>query len=496
MNVTMLLEMVAQAAGDRAALTCGDQTWTYADLERRARQYAAQVRDNEVGAVAYLGENSPEAVALFFGCQLAGVSYVPVNYRWTDAQLAEALQRIAPVGVVADDRSRPRVPGLDGVHVLGEPGDDVLEQDADTDGEFASVLLFTSGTSGTPKAAVLRNRHLVPYVVTTVEFLNAGPDEAILVSVPPYHIAAVSSVLTSVYAGRRMVVMPTFEPEAWVSTARQEGVTQAMVVPTMLNRILDVVEADGEGMPKLRHLSYGGGRMPVHVIERAMRLLPGLDLVNAYGLTETSSTITLLSPDDHREAAASDDPAVRARLGSVGRPLPTVEIEIRDDAGTVLCPGEPGEIWVRGDQVSGEYLSHSAIDESGWYPTRDHGHLDADGFLFLHGRADDVIVRGGENIAPAEIEDRLQAHDAVAEVAVVGIPDPEWGERVEAFVVPADGTPLDDAELKEWVRAGLRSTRVPAFVHECRELPYNEAGKLLRRELKARRVDELAAAQD
>lgn len=496
MDVAMLLDMVSQAAGDRIAVSCGDQHLTYADLQDRAARYASVIRERNVSSVAFVGENSPEAVALFFGCSIAGVSYVPVNYRWTDAQLAEAVERIAPVGVVTDERSAPRVAGLEGVVPLSAPDDADPAEPAEAGGEFPAVLLFTSGTSGTPKVVVLRNRHLVPYVVSTVEFLNAGPDEAILVSVPPYHIAAVSSMLTSVYAGRRMVLMPAFDPHAWVEAARRESVSQAMVVPTMLNRILDVVEDDGRGLPTLRHLSYGGGRMPVPTIERAMRLLPGLDLVNAYGLTETSSTITLLSPQDHRDAVASADPAVRARLGSVGKALPAVEIEIRDDHGQAVPPGQAGEVWVRGDQVSGEYLSHSATDSGGWYPTRDHGHLDESGFLFLHGRADDVIVRGGENIAPAEVEERLLEHPSVAEAAVVGVPDAEWGERIEAFIVPSDGAVIDDRELQEWVRSGLRSTRVPEAIHRRDELPYNDTGKLLRRQLRAERAAELTKTAD
>ena len=486
MNVTMLLEMTAQAAGERAAIAGDDIRWTYDDLAQQAGAWAAIINDLDVKAVAYVGENSPEAVALFFGTAVAGVSYVPVNYRWTDAQLHEALTRIAPVAVVADERSAPRVEGFGGIHMLPRPDLSRVAEPADTDGEFPAVLLFTSGTSGTPKAAVLRNRHLVPYVVSTVEFLNADETEAILVSVPPYHIAAVSSMITSVYAGRKIVLLTAFDPQRWVDLARSEGVTQAMVVPTMLNRILDIVEQDGRGLPSLRHLSYGGGRMPIDVIERTLRLLPEVDLVNAYGLTETSSTISILGPEDHRIAANSDDPVVRARLGSVGKALPSVEIEIRDDSGTALAAGEVGEIWVRGDQVSGEYLSHSAIDEFGWYPTRDNGHLDADGFLFLHGRADDVIVRGGENIAPTEIEDRLRAHPSVDDVAVVGVPDEQWGERIEAFVV--SDVDVDVDALKEWVREGLRSTRVPQYIHQRAELPYNETGKLLRRVLKDERV--------
>lgn len=485
MNLIMLLEMVAQAAPERVAVTTGDRHVTYGELLSRAHEYAAGIEASGAPVAAYLGENSPEAVALLYAASLAGVPYAPINYRWTDEQIAESLDRIAPLALLTDAGCAGRVPELPTVtRLVPHEGAEVLAGVPDE--ESAGVLLFTSGTTSAPKAAVLRNRHLVPYVLETIDFLNATPDEAILVSVPPYHIAAVSSVLTSTYAGRRMVQLVTFDPHLWVDTVRRERVTQAMVVPTMLNRILDVVEADGAGLPHLRHLSYGGGRMPAQVVERAMALLPGIDLVNAYGLTETSSTITLLGPDDHREAAASSDPAVRARLGSVGRALPSVEIEIRDADGNVLPAGMAGEIHVRGDQVSGEYLSHKATDDSGWYPTRDRGHLDPDGFLFLDGRADDVIVRGGENLSPAEIEDRLGAHPAVAEAAVIGVPDTEWGERVEAFVVRAERGSADGAELQSWVREALRSTKVPAAIHFVDELPYNETGKLLRRELRAR----------
>src|SRR5205823_6207665 len=151
-----------------------------------------------------------------------------------------------------------------------------------------------------------------------------------------------------------------------------------------------------EHLPSLRSISYGGGRMPVNVVERALQLLPNVDFVNAYGLTETSSTVSVLGPEDHRVAIASDDPKVRARLGSVGRPLPTLEVEIRDAEGGPVRPGEVGELYVRGEQVAGEYLGRPDVIEDGWFPTRDSGYLDEDGYLFLTGRLDDVIVRGGE----------------------------------------------------------------------------------------------------
>jgi long-chain acyl-CoA synthetase len=217
-----------------------------------------------------------------------------------------------------------------------------------------------------------------------------------------------------------------------------------------------------------------------------MELFPGVDFTNAYGLTETSSTITLLGPDDHRDAKASSDPEVRRRIISVGRPLPSIELQIRDDEGNVAGPGEAGEIYVRGEQVSGEYLGKgSSVGGDGWFPTRDGGSLDSGGYLFIEGRIDDVIVRGGENLSPGEIEDVMLEHAGIADCAVVGVPDVQWGEAVAAVIVPKAGATVDLDELREMVKARLRSSRVPGRIELRDELPYNETGKLLRRKVKA-----------
>jgi fatty-acyl-CoA synthase len=354
------------------------------------------------------------------------------------------------------------------------------------------VLLFTSGTTSEPKAAVLRHRHLVSYIITSVEFLGCSPDEAQLICVPPYHIAGVAAVLSSLFAGRRIMYLPTFDAEEWVRTAAAESITTAMVVPTMLGRILEAVESTGLGLPTLRHLSYGGGRMPLELVERTLRDLPQVDLVNAYGLTETSSTIAMLTPDDHREAFGSSDPVVRARLGSVGRPLPALEVEVRGEDDVAVVAGEKGEIWVRGEQVAGEYVGQSVLTSDGWFRTRDAGWFDEAGFLYVDGRLDDVIVRGGENISPGEIEAVLMAHDGVAEAAVIGIPDTEWGEAVAAVVVLHPSFSVTAAELQDLVRGQLRSTKMPGVIDFRDELPYSPTGKLLRRVLR----DELAAGQD
>ena len=281
--------------------------------------------------------------------------------------------------------------------------------------------------------------------------------------------------------------LPNFTPSEWLMLAEKEGVTNAFVVPTMLGRIVEEMEAKGIAPTgALRAVAYGGGKMPLPVIERAMNLFPPTtDFTNAYGLTETSSTIAVLGPDDHRVAAFSDDPLVKKRLASVGRPLPSVEVQIRDPEGRPLGPNERGEIYVRGEQVAGEYVGRgSQLLDGGWFPTRDGGYVDDEGYLFLEGRTDDVIVRGGENMSPGEIEDVLLEHPAVGDVAVVGVPDVEWGEAVAAAVVLKEGQSASASELKDWVKKHLRSSRVPQVVQFERELPYNETGKLLRRKVR------------
>jgi acyl-CoA synthetase (AMP-forming)/AMP-acid ligase II len=320
--------------------------------------------------------------------------------------------------------------------------------------------------------------------------MHADEDEAALISVPPYHIAGIAAVLTSVYAGRRTVYLPAFTPEAWVDLAAEEQITHAMLVPTMLGRILEVLEKRGERLPALRSLSYGGGRMPQAVVEKALGLLPHVDFVNGYGLTETSSTVAVLTADDHRAAIASDDPSVRRRLGSVGRPLPAIEMEIRGPHGEVLSAGQSGEVYVRGEQVSGEYLHKKVLQDDGWLATNDAGWMDDEGYLFVEGRLDDVIVRGGENISPGEIEDILRQHPAIADVAVFGLPDDQWGEKVACSLVARGDRPATD-DLGAYVRGRLRSTKTPEVWDFRETLPYNDTGKLLRRQLKA----ELTAKQ-
>ncbi|MCI4592038.1 fatty acid--CoA ligase family protein [Sphingobium sp. BYY-5] len=493
MNIALFLEMAADAAPDRVGLVCDGKRWTYAELLAGARGAAALIRASGCTHVALLDESSEAAAMALFGAALAGIAYVPLNYRLADADLAALLDRISPALIVGDvDRVRRLSPSqtnqpLDRTAFVAEALARAADPAVDADtSEDVAIQLFTSGTTAAPKAAILRHANLLSYILGTVEFGAAPEEDAALVSVPPYHIAGIAALLSSVYAMRRILLLPAFEPKGWLDLAAIEQASNAFVVPTMLARIIDAMDKGHRpDLSRLRAIAYGGGKMPTELIHQALDLFPETGFTNAYGLTETSSTVALLGPDEHRAAHGSNDPAVRARLGSVGRPLPTVEIEIRDEEGHVLPAGSAGEIYVRGDQVSGEYRERSALDAQGWFPTRDAGYLDAEGYLFLSGRADDVIVRGGENISPGEIEDVVIAHPAVAEAAAVAIPSHEWGEAVGLIVVPRSGHAApSDEELKQMVRARLRSSRVPERVLFADALPYNEMGKLLRREIK------------
>ncbi len=486
----MLIEMAAAGTGSRVGVGPSATGLSYQQVFDRATRMATVIVERKVERVAFVGVNSDIVPTLLYASAAAGVPFAPINFRLSDERLRAVLAMTAPSVAVVDDDVRSRVEGIDGVTVMSCAEFMALADAAEphspdeVDPEQVAIWLFTSGTSGEPKAALLRHRHLVSYVLSTVDYMAAEEAQAALVSVPAYHIAGMATILSATYSGRRLVYLPQFDPSRWVSLVEQESISHAMVVPTMLGRILDAIEDSGVELKTLRHLSYGGGRMPLPVIERAMHLLPAVDFVNAYGLTETSSTVAVLGPEDHRVAAASDDPAIRARLASVGRPLPTLELEIRDADGHIVDVGESGEIFVRGDQIAGEYRGRSALDADGWFATNDGGHLDDGGFLFVEGRLDDVIVRGGENLSPGEIEDVLLTHPAVIEAGVTGIPSVEWGETVAAAVVLEEGASVTATELQDWVRDHLRSARTPTIIDIRAALPISDTGKLLRRVLK------------
>ena len=496
MNLGMLLDMAVDGFGDRVVIGQQVGGLTAAQLQQSSLTGGQVIRAAGADAVVYLAVNGPAFPVALFSAARAGVPLVPVNYRLGSEQLVSVLSnhpRAYGIAGSAVEAEALRAAGLsvctpeEWLALTASPP--ALDDESFVDSESPAVIIYTSGSTAMPKGVVLRHDNLVSYVLGTVEFAGAEATDASLISVPPYHIAAVANVISNLYAGRRMLVLEQFTPAQWLELVRGEGVTNALVVPTMLKRILDC-GAD-RTVPSLRALAYGGAPMPRPVIEQALVAWPEVNFVNAYGLTETGSTIAVLGPEDHRAAMESDDPAVRARLSSAGKVIPTVELTVRNADHRPVPAGTKGRIWVRGPQVSAEYLgSHSTLDVDGYFDTRDEGFFDEEGYLFVAGRADDTIIRGAENIAPAEIEDVLGRHPGVADVVVVGLPHEEWGQSIEAVVVLAPGTTPDPQELQDYVRSALRSSKTPERISFWDELPRTETGKLVRRDVVSRLLAE------
>lgn len=478
--------MALSSNPDRTALVSEDTRLTTQQLSDLADGAAGVIAKSDARHVVYVGTGGVMLPLLIFASARAGLAFTPINYRLSADGIQALIRRLPEPLVIVESRYHDMVVGKQVID-----SDDFLVQARDAepaakfpDPDSTAIVLFTSGTTAQPKAVELTHNNLTSYVTGTVEFAAADTVEAVLICVPPYHIAGVSAALSNLYAGRKMVYLPIFDAEEWVRLINAEHVTTATVVPTMLDRIVTVLERGDHALPSLRNLAYGGSKVGLPLVRRALELLPQVGFVNAYGLTETSSTIAVLTPEDHRQAQAASDPAVAKRLASVGQPVPGIEVQIRDEDGTVLPPGQPGELFVRGDQVSGRYTGvGSVLDADGWFPTRDIATVDEDGYLFIGGRSDDTIIRGGENIAPAELEDVLIEHPQVRDVAVVGVDDPQWGQAIVAVVVPAPGADPDPEELRAHVRKSLRGSRTPDRVVFRDELPTNATGKVLRREI-------------
>ncbi|MCW2652813.1 MAG: AMP-dependent synthetase [Mycobacterium sp.] len=488
MSISLLLEMAVSGDPDRVAVVDRDVRLTTAELSALADGGAGVISAAGAEHVAYVGTGGVCLPILIFASARAAQAFTPLNYRLSADDLRELIDRLPGPLVVVDAEYRDVVAGA-GKQVMASDDFLAAARTAEPVTEFAdpedsAIVLFTSGTTSRPKAVELSHNNLTSYVTGTVEFASAVPDDAALICVPPYHIAGVGAALSNLYAGRKMVYLCRFEAREWIRLVTAESVTTATVVPTMLDRIVSVLESEPTELPTLRNLAYGGSKVALPLVRKALELMPGVGFVNAYGLTETSSTIAVLTPDDHRAALAATDQAAARRLASVGRPVPGIEVQIRAEDGTVLGPGEPGELFVRGDQVSGRYSGiGSVLDAEGWFPTKDSATLDEDGYLFITGRSDDTIIRGGENIAPAEIEDVLVEHPHVRDVAVVGLEDQEWGQIIVAVVVAAAGAAADPNELRDHVRKTLRGSRTPDRVVFRDELPTTPTGKVLRRQI-------------
>jgi acyl-CoA synthetase (AMP-forming)/AMP-acid ligase II len=509
-NTASFLSIPAGIVPDEPALVSEGRRFTYAETLARVRRLAAGLARLGVGRgtrVAALDTNSHAYVEAYYATATLGGVFIPVNYRAKRPELEHMLKaggaRVLLVGtrylehveairaalpelqtVVLFDGVRPGLPTYDELVA----GSEEWPEEADVDDEDVTILMYTSGTTALPKGVMLTFGDFTAYVTANVDLADGTPRGAALLCVPLYHIAGATNMMTTLWTGRRLVLMPQFEARGWLDTVERERISHAFVVPTMLKQLTDQTDLEARSLGSLEILSYGGAAMPFPVIRRAIERFPrNVGFVNAFGQTETTSTLTVLGPEDHRlEGSAEEIERRTQRLTSIGRPLPDVEVRIAGEEGQALAAGEVGEIWVRTPRVMKGYAgaASSPLVADGWLPTRDMGWIDADGYLYVAGRKDDMIIRGGENIAPAEVESVLQSHPAVDEAAVVGVPDVEWGQRVAAFVVLRPGAACSTDELVDFCRQRLASYKKPEVVTFLAELPKNPMGKILRKDLR------------
>jgi acyl-CoA synthetase (AMP-forming)/AMP-acid ligase II len=462
------------AVPERPALVVGEEFWTYRTLEDMTRRAVAALAAAGVGpgdrvALANLG--SALSVATIFACARLGAASAQMNAYLTTRELGQLVDLVgARVGVAGDPYLEGLTAAMDGP-VLGagdvESADPEVVPTTTGGSDDTALVLFTSGTTGLPKPVAISHRVMADRLAYYGKPIDPHAAQvADMMSTPIFHIGGTLGLFVSLHQGKKLVVLPKFDAGTWLDQVERHRVTQTFVVPTMLRRILDHPRFALTDLGSLRSLNYGAAAAPVDVVRRAVAALPGVDFSNTFGQTETLGAYAALTPDDHRRGD---------RFGSVGRPLPGVEVRIVDpNTGESVPEGRTGEFWVRAEQNT----------TSAWLHTGDTGWRDAEGYLFLSGRISDTINRGGEKFGPVEVEDVLRSHPLVADVAVVGVADPELGERVGAVVVAAG--PVTAAELVAHCATRLSTYKVPEFVEFADELPASVLGKLDRAALRKR----------
>jgi len=457
--------------------------------------------------VAVMSVNSADYVITYYACAMLGVTFVPLNYRAKDEELTHMLNVSQCAAIFVSDRYidlvnriRPTlthtqhyIAYTDGVaaylnydQLIANAAEEELW--VEIDDHDPTILIFTSGTTALPKGVVLTYLDLTAYVTNTMSPADPEIVEKTLISAPFFHIAGATAMMSSIWGGRTLLILPAFTPEGWLQAVHEEGATHSFVVPTMLKRIMEVPDFEGYDLSNLKLITYGAAPMPFEVVRKACDIFPpkGIGLMNAYGQTESTSTLTFLAPEDHDLSV--DTAAREERLRSVGRPMPDVEIAIMDERNQILRPNEEGEICVRSDRVmKGYYKQEDATSTAiidNWLHTGDVGKVDEAGYLFITGRKKDLIIRGGENISPGEIENCLESHPLVEEAAVIGVPDPDWGEVVKAIIVLKPGLKVEPGEVVEYCKARMSSFKAPQYIAVVDELPRNPMGKVLKNDLR------------
>ncbi|WP_165495036.1 long-chain-fatty-acid--CoA ligase [Actinomadura roseirufa] len=500
-TIGRLVSRAAELWPDRVALVEGDARITFAEADRRANQVAHALLSHGIGKgdlVSYLGKSSSDFFFVFWGAAKIGAVFLPFNWRLTPHELSAVTAKMRPALCFAEAEFAGVAAGLEGVgHVLAldaagpagtlwewASGQPDAEPEAEVDPGDVVLVLLTSGTTGVPKGAMLTGDSLI-HVRTNQPageiWASWDTDEVVVLAMPLFHIGGVALSISGLAYGSKLIVQREFDARELLGNIARHGATRLFIVPSAL-KILLQVEGIGPGdFTSLKCISYGASPISAELLNECREVF-GCGMAQNYGVTESSGAVVVLPPADHVEGGA--------RLSAAGRPLRGVEARAVAPDGRVLPAGELGEITLRARSIMKGYWNDpeataQAIDADGWLRTGDAGHLDDDGYIYLRARIKDIVISGGENIYPAEIEGALLEHPEVLEAAAFGIPDERWGEVVRAEVVPVPGAVLTEADVREWLRARLASYKIPKTFGFPAGLPRNGAGKILHRVLRA-----------
>jgi len=494
-----LIRHWASEKPDATALEQDGDAISFAQIEKRSRQIVAMLAAHGIGKgdrIAWLGKNARHYFELFYSAARAGVVMVPIGWRLAAPEIAYILQDTGAKALFIDDGfeelaalacmqmdAPPEVIDTPSAkaQIAASPADDFEPAGPDD----AVLQLYTSGTTGNPKGAVLTNRNLfalrLPAEQAGQPWSKWDEDEAILVCMPCAHIGGTGLGIMAIAAGIRGIVQAEFTPLG-VLEAFEQGITRLFIVPAALQMVVHHPRAKTTDFSAVKYVMYGAAPIPLDLLREAVQTMPDAGFLQCYGMTETTGTIAMLPPDDH----ALDG---NQRMRSAGKAVPGTELKIIGEDGQELPRGEVGELIVKSPSNMAGYwhlpeaTAASLVD--GWMHTGDAAYMDDDGYVYIQDRMKDMIISGGENVYPAQVESAIYGHPAVAEVAVIGVPDDTWGEAVKACVVPKPGADLDPNDIIGWTRERLAGFKVPKSIDVIEALPRNASGKILRRELRA-----------
>ncbi|MFL0670169.1 MAG: long-chain-fatty-acid--CoA ligase [Erythrobacter sp.] len=491
----------AQTQPDAPALEGEGFRCTYGELDVLTRQTIALFQAHGIAPgdrVAFLGKNHPAYGLMLCAAMRYGAVMAPVGWRLAPREIAYILEDTGAKLLIATDAfmetARAATAGMGAAPELLSAAamlDELVGLAPATytpaGPDDAILQLYTSGTTGNPKGATLSNRNLCELRVAGIRaglsyYTDYRSGDCMLVVMPIGHIGGTGSVMLGVESGIRVVFEPEFTPDG-VIDAIIGGATHMFLVPAALQFVVQHPRAASTDFSNLRYFIYGAAPMPLELLKQAVATMPATQFLQAYGMTETTGTISILPPEDHSTQG-------NARMRSAGKALPGVRIEVRGPDNIEVPRGTIGEVCIHSPSNTAGYwklpeATAKTIDPDGWLHTGDAGIMDDDGYVYIQDRIKDMIISGGENVYPAEVENAIFGHPAVAEVAVIGIPSARWGEEVKACIVPKPGAVIDEADIIAWTRSRIAAFKAPKSVDVIAAMPRNASGKILRRELRA-----------